>query len=111
MDIDGERKHRFFLRDTKTGNFHESILEELGEDSTTAFILDALKRFTMGSVVTITIDGYHYNNAFMNVSRHLHISVRRQRCPTHLIKDLKKKAYDSGRKEGLMGAIDLINYM
>lgn len=111
VDIDGERKYRFLLRDTKTGNFHESILEELGEDSTTAFILDALKRFTMGSVVTITTDGYHYNNAFMNVSRHLHISVRRQRCLFHLIKDLKKKAYDSGRKEELMGAIDLINYM
>lgn len=111
VDIDGGRKYRFLLRDTMTGNFHESILEELGEDATTAFILDALKRFTIGSVVTITTDGYHYNNAFMNVSMELHVRVKRQRCLFHLIKDLKKKAHDSGRKDELRGAIDLINCM
>lgn len=82
VGIDGERKYRFLLRDTVTGKFHESILEEPGEDATTAFILDALKRFSIGSVITITTDGYHYKNAFRNVSRKLHVNVKRQRLST-----------------------------
>ena len=111
VDIDGERKYRFLLKDTITNEFHEAILPELGEDSTTSFIMDALSRFHIGASITITTYGYHYNDAFMNVSRKLHINVKRQRCLFHILKDLTKKAYDSGRMKELRGAVDLINYM
>ena len=46
----------------------------------------------------------------MNVTKKLHIRVKRQRCLFHIMKDLTKKAYDSGRLKELRGAIDLINY-
>lgn len=111
VSIDGERRYRFLLKDTITGSFHEDILPELGEDSTTAFILSSLSRFDIGSAVTITTDGYHYQNAFSRISAKLHIHVRRQRCLFHLMKDLTKKAYDAGKLNELRGAIDLINYM
>ena len=32
--INGIRKYRFLLKDQYTGTFHESILDELGEDAT-----------------------------------------------------------------------------
>lgn len=111
VNIDGVKKYRFLLKDTITGNFHEDILQELGEDRTTAFILDSLGRFSIGPVITITTDGYHYENAFGKVSRELHINVKRQRCLFHIMKDLTKKVYDSGRSDELRGALDFINYM
>jgi len=61
--------------------------------------------------VTVTTDGYHYNDAFRNISRKMQINVKRQRCLFHILKDLARKAYDSGRLKELRGAIDLINYM
>ncbi len=110
VNIDGKRKYRFLLKDTVTGNFHEDILEELGEHSTMEFILDSLSRFHTGSVITITTDGYHYQNAFSRVSRKLLIRIKRQRCLFHIMKDLTKKAYDAGKLKELRVAIDLINY-
>lgn len=110
VKINGQRRYRFLLKDTVTGEFHEDILLDLGEDSTTSFILDALRRFSIGSEITVTTDAYHYEDAFRNVSRQLHIRVRRQRCLFHLLKDLRKKAYDSGRKDELTSALGLINY-
>ena len=110
ISIDGERRYRFLLKDAITGNFHEEILEELGEDSTTAFILDSLSRFAHVSTITITTDGYHYENAFSRISRKLRIHVRRQRCLFHIMKDLTRKAFLAGRLDEMRGALNLINF-
>jgi len=88
MKVDPQ--HRFLLKDQITGSFYEDILDELGEDSTTSFIIDALKRFDTGSSISTTGDGYHYSNAFTNVSGRLGIRLKRQRCLFHIVKRITK---------------------
>ncbi len=113
VNIDGKRKYRFVLRDAITGKFNESIMDYTDKDATTQFIIDSLKRFNVkpGMEITVTTDGYHYRNAFVNVARTMRIRVRRQRCLFHIMKDLKKKAYDAKRLDDLRIPIDLINFM
>lgn len=111
VNIGGKRTYRFLLKCTITMGFHKAILPDLGEYANTSFILDALNHFSIGSLITITTEGYHYNDAFSNISRQMHINVKRQRCLFHVLKGLTKKAYDSGRMKELRGAIDLINCM
>ena len=73
--------------------------------------MDALNHFGIGSMITITTDGYHYKDTFRNISRDIHINVKRQRCLFHVLKDLTKEAYNSRRLKELRGAINLINCM
>ena len=111
VSINGIQKYRFLLKDQHTGGFHESILEELGEDATLAFVFDEVKHFRIGSHVTITTDGYHYSDEFNDVARTLGIRVKRQRCLFHILKDLSGKIHDSGLEDQLRCAKHLITYI
>lgn len=111
VSIDGVRKYRFLLKDQQTGNFHEDILPDLGESATASFIMDALKRFDIPDDITITTDGYHYRDAFVQVSRSLGVRIRRQRCLFHIMKDLSKKIHDAKKNDDLKDAKHLIGYM
>jgi len=111
LSIDGIRKYRFLLKDQQTGNFHEDILQDIGEDSTISFLMDALRRFNIPDDITITTDGYHYRNALVEVSRTLGIRIRRQRCLFHIMKDLSKKIHDAKKDQDLKDAKHLIEYM
>jgi hypothetical protein len=78
---------------------------------TASFIIDALKRFDIPDDITITTDGYHYRDAFVQVSRSLGVRIRRQRCLFHIMKDLSKKIHDAKKNDVLKDAKHLIDYM
>ena len=73
VSVHGKRKYRFLLKDQHTLRFHEEIMDELGEDATSEFLMRSLGRFSIPGTITITTDGYHYRNAIVSVSRSLRI--------------------------------------
>ena len=78
MSVHGRRRYRFLLKDQHTLQFREEILDELGEDATSGFLLRSLPGFSIPGTITITTDGYHYRNALVHVSRSLGIGVKRR---------------------------------
>ncbi|MDA8055057.1 MAG: hypothetical protein M0Z77_05325, partial [Thermoplasmatales archaeon] len=107
--IDGVKKYRTLLKDSKNCNFVEKVIDDLSEESIIEFMVDSLSQFSIPKTITITTDGYHYENMLKKVSRRLGIRVRRQRCFFHI-----EKAWCTGsdwREEELDFPKKLIQYM
>ena len=67
--IDGVEKYRGLLKDSKTGNFVEGILDDLREETPAGFFMMALSRFTILKEISITTDGYHYESVLVTAIR------------------------------------------
>ena len=109
--IDGIEKYRALLKDSKTGNFVEGILDDLKEETLVNFFLMALPRFAIPEEIFITTDGYHYDSVLKTVSSGLDIQIRRQRCLFHVEKDLAHGIRDANKESELDGAKKLVKYM
>ena len=109
--IDGIEKYRALLKDSKTENFVEGILDNLREETLAGFFFMALPRFAIPEEIFITTDGYHYESVLKTVSSGLNIQIRRQRCLFHIEKDLAHRIKDANKESDLDGAKRLIKYM
>lgn len=111
LTIDCIERYRAQLKDSKTGNFVESIIGVLSEETLIDFFFRSLKRFNVNGEVYITTDGYHYSSVLREVSRILGIRMSRQRCLFHIENDLAHRIKDLGRENNLNMAKKLINFM
>ncbi|MHB8359740.1 MAG: hypothetical protein ACYDCP_09630 [Thermoplasmataceae archaeon] len=66
--IDGIERYRALLKDSKTGNFVEEILDYLKEEMLARFFIRATSCFTVPEVIFITSDGYHYESVLETVA-------------------------------------------
>ncbi len=64
----GSRRYRFLLKDQYNGAFYESVLGNLDDESILSFFMVAFTRFHIPDMVRIITDGYHYREAFVEVS-------------------------------------------
>ena len=60
VHIDGEEKYRALLKDSKTGSFVESILDDLSEETLIDFFVRSIPRFNVDKEIYVTTDGFHY---------------------------------------------------
>jgi len=111
VHINGEDKYRALLKDSKTGEFVESILNDLPEKTLIDFFVRSLKGFNVNGEVYITTDGFHYSSVLVEASRILGIRIKRQRCLFHIEKDLAHRIKDSGKEKELDMAKKLIKFM
>ena len=109
--IDGIERYRALLKDTKTNNFVEEVLDDLTEDTLVDFFVNALSRFAIPSTIFVTTDGYHYESVLKAVSAKLSIRIKRQRCLFHIEKDLAHKIEDAHKDRALDMAKRLIKFM
>jgi hypothetical protein len=111
VHIDGIEKYRALLKDAKTGNFVEEILDDLKENTLAGFLMRALSRFIIPKELFITTDGYHYESVLEIVSAGLNVRIKRQRCLFHIEKDMAHRIKDSHREKELDMAKRMIKYM
>ena len=111
VHIDGEEKYRALLKDSKTGNFVESILEDLSEETLIGFFVRSIPRFNVGKEIYVTTDGFHYSSILKEASHILGIRIKRQRCLFHIEKDLAHRIKDSHKENDLDMAKRLIKFM
>ncbi|MHB1440310.1 MAG: hypothetical protein ACYCWK_06235 [Cuniculiplasma sp.] len=111
VHVDGVDKYRALLKDSKTDNFVEEILDDLKEDTLVNFFTEALSMFNTPEEIFITTDGYHYESVLSRVSRIIGKSINRQRCLFHIEKDLAHKIKEAGKEKELDGAKRLIKFM
>ena len=109
--IQGVERFRTLLKDSKTGIFVEEIIDDLSEEKIERFLLNALSQFSIPNTVTITTDGYRYQDVLKETSRKLGIRVRRQRCLFHIEKDLAHKIREAHMEEELDLPKRLIKFM
>ena len=109
--IDGIEKYRALLKDAKTGNFVEEILDDLREETLNGFFMRAFSRFIMPKEIFITTDGYHYESALEKVSAGLNVRIRRQRCLFHIEKDMAHRIRDAHKEMDLDMPKHMIKYM
>ena len=109
--IDCIEKYRALLKDSKTGNFVEEILDDLREETLIGFFMRALSRFTMPKEIFITTDGYHYKSILEMVSAGLNVRIGRQRCLFHIEKDMAHRIKDAHKEKELDMAKRMIKYM
>ena len=109
--IDGVEKYRALLKDSKTGDFVEEILDDLKEETLRGFFMRALSRFSIPDHVFITTDGYHYESVLKEASSGLNVRIRRQRCLFHMEKDLAHRIRDAKMEGHLDMAKRLVRYM
>ena len=111
VHIGGEEKYRALLKDSKTGNFVESILDDLSGETLIDFFVQSLRRFRIHKEIYVTTDGFHYSSMLKEASHILGIRIRRQRCLFHIEKDLAHRIRDSHRENELDTAKKLIKFM
>ena len=109
--IQGVERYRALLKDSKTGKFAEKIIDDLSEEKIGRFLLNALSQFHIPNTITITTDGYRYEDALKEVSKRLRIRIRRQRCLFHIEKDLAHKIRVERMEEELDLPKKLIKFM
>ena len=109
--INGVERFRTLLKDSKTGRFIEEIIDDLSEGNIERFLLNALSQFCIPNTVTITTDGYRYEDVLKETSRKLGIRIKRQRCLFHIEKDLAHKIREAHMEEELDLPKKLIKYM
>ena len=68
VHIDGTEKYRAMLKDSKNGNFVESILDDLQESTLTDFFTKSIGMFHVTGDIFITTDGYHYESSLIETS-------------------------------------------
>jgi transposase-like protein len=111
VHINGEDKYRALLKDSKTGEFVESILNDLSEETLIDFFVQSLQRFRIDREIYVTTDGFHYSSVLSKASSILGIRIRRQRCLFHIEKDLAHRIKDSHKEKELDMAKKLIKFM
>jgi len=111
VHIDGTEKYRALLKDSKTGNFVESILDDLQESTLTGFFTRSIGMFDFPDIIFITTDGYHYESSLIETGRIMEKRIRRQRCLFHIEKDLAHNIKVSNKEEELDPAKRLVKYM
>ena len=109
--IQGVERFRTLLKDSKTGIFAEEIIDDLSEDNIERFLLNALSQFSIPNTVTITTDGYRYEDVLKETSRKLGIRIRRQRCLFHIEKDLAHKIREAHMEDELDLPKKLVKFM
>jgi hypothetical protein len=109
--INGAERFRALLKDSKTGRFIEEIIDDLSEENIERFLLNALPQFSIPNTVTITTDGYRYEDVLKETSRKLGILIKRQRCLFHIEKDLAHKIREAHMEEELDLPKRLIKFM
>ena len=109
--IQGVERFRTLLKDSKTGRFIEEIIDDLSEEKIERFLLNALSHFLVPNTVTITTDGYRYDDVLRETSRKMGIRIRRQRCLFHIEKDLAHKIREAHMEEELDLPKKLIKFM
>jgi transposase-like protein len=110
VHIDGTEKYRALLKDSKTGNFVESILDGLSENTLLDFFIRSLKRFN--------VNGDIYNNGripLLFCSKgslpHSGHTDKKAEMPLHIEKDLAHSIKVSHKEEELEPAKRLVKYM
>ena len=88
VHIDVIERYRALLKDSKTGNFVESILDDLSEETLINFFVQSLQRFNINKEIYVTTDGFHYSSVLRKASNILNIRITRQRCLVHIERDL-----------------------
>ncbi len=111
VHIDGEEKYRALLKDSKTGNFVESILDDLSEETLIDFFVQSIPRFNVDKEIYVTTDGFHYSSILKEASHILGIRIKRQRCLFHIEKDLAHRIKDAHKEHELDMAKKLIKFM
>ena len=111
VHIDGTEKYRALLKDSKTRNFVESILDDLQESTLTGFFTRSIGMFNVPGDIFITTDGYHYESSLIETGRIMGKRIRRQRFLFHIEKDLAHSIKDSHKEEELEPAKRLVKYM
>ena len=109
--IHGVESFRTLLKDSKTGKFIEGIIDDLSEDNIERFLLNALPQFLVPKKITITTDGYRYDDVLKETSRKLGIRIRRQRCLFHIEKDIAHKIRGTQMEEKLDLPKKLMKFM
>ncbi len=109
VHINGIERYRALLKDSKTGNFVEEILDDLKEETLAGFFLRAISRFTVPETIFITIDGYHYESVLETVASRMCIVIKRQRCLFHIEKDLAHKIENAKKEKYLDTDVSFIN--
>ncbi len=104
VHIDGVEKYRALLKDSRNDNFVEKVIDELSEEPIIEFMVDSLSQFSIPKPISITTDGYQYENVLKEVSRRLGIRVRRQKCFFHIEKTWRT---ESDWREGKRSWISL----
>jgi len=111
VHIDGTEKYRALLKNSKTGNFVESILDDLQESTLTGFFTGSIGMFDVPDNIFITTDGYHYESSLIETGRIMEKRIRRQRCLFHIEKDLAHNIKVSHMEKELDPAKRLVKYM
>ena len=109
--IQGEERFRTLLKDSKTSMFIEDILDDLSEEKMERFLINALSHFLVPSTITISTDGYRYEDVLKETSRKLGIRIKRQRYLFHIEKDLDHKIREAHMEDELDLPKRLIKYM
>ena len=109
VHINGIERYRALLKDSKTGNFVEEILDDLKEETLAGFFIRAISRFTVPETIFITTDGYHYEPILETVASRMCIVIKRQRCLFHIEKDLAHKIENAKKEKYLDTGVSFIN--
>ncbi len=109
--IEGVEGYRALLKDIKTNELVEEILDDLSDEEIEQFFVNALSHFSIPDTISVTTDGHRYENVLMEVSRKLEIRIRRQRCLFHIEKDLAHKIRTDHMGEELDLPKKMIKYM
>ena len=99
------------LKDSKTGNFVESIIDDLSEETLIDFFVRSIPGFNVNKEIYVTTDGFHYSSIIRKASNILGIQIKRQRCLFHIEKDLAHGIKDSHKENELDMAKKLIRFM
>ena len=99
------------LKDSKTGNFVESIIDDLPEETLIDFFVRSIQRFNVNKEIYVTTDGFHYSSILRKASNILGIRIKRQRCLFHTEKDMAHRIKDSHKENELDMAKKLIKFM
>ena len=111
VHIDGEEKYRALLKDSKTGNFVESIIDDLSEETLIDFFVRSIPGFNVDKEIYVTTDGFHYSSILRKASSILGIRIKRQRCLFHIEKDMAHRIKDAHKEHELDMAKKLIKFM
>ncbi len=100
--IEVMERYKTLLNDSKTSKFVEERTER--------FLVFALSHFIVTKTVSITTDGYRYEDILKEASGKLEIRIRRQRCLFHIEKDLAHKIMVDRKEEEPHPLKKLIKY-
>ena len=110
VHIDGVVKYRSVLKDSKTGNFVEEILDDLQESTLTGFFIRSIGMFNVTGDIFMTTDGYHYESSLIETGRIMGKRIRRQRCLFHIEKELAHNIKGDHKEKELEHAKRLVKY-